>query len=147
MTAEDSTQDEDSLRLRYLKTSKIFFLITLIYMLWIAIVILGTYSLGLGPKWAAFTIEQWVLSAIVLISVLLIFQVIFILHYLLSKRKKAYPEQRPQYLQGKLVHNYTLPAGARGGIFSKTYVVIDDERVLRLRYQMIPPQDLWGKQQ
>ena len=146
MPAEDSQKQEDPLQQRYLKTSKIFFLITLIYILWIAIIILGTYTLGLGPKWAAFTIEQWVLSAIGLISVLLALQVVFILHYLILKRKKAKPEQQLQYLQGKQVHNYTLPIGAKGGIFSKTYILIDDDRVLRIRYQMIPPQDLWGKQ-
>ncbi len=146
MTTEDTLENEDTLKQRYLTISKIFFLITLIYVIWIAIVILGTYMLGMGPKWAAFTIEQWVLSAIVLISVLLVLQIIFILHYLISKRRKEHPEQH-QYLQGKQVHNYTVPPGAKGGIFSKTYVLIDDERVLRLRYQMIPPQDLWEKQQ
>jgi hypothetical protein len=36
---------------------------------------------------------------------------------------------------------------AKGGIFSKTYIIIDEDRVLNIRYQMIPPNDLWGQQQ
>jgi len=148
MAPDDTIEQEEKLKLRYLKFSKIFLLITLIYILWIAIVILGIYTLGLGPRWAGLSSSQWILSAIGLISVLLGLQVVFILHFLFTKRKKKIPaeNQQPQFVQGKQVHNYTLPIGAKGGVFSKTYVLIDDDRVLRLRYQMIPPQDLWEKQ-
>jgi hypothetical protein len=149
MATTDPTTQEEKLKQRYLKISKIFLLITLIFSLWIVVVIIGFYNLEFAPKWAALTIEQWILSAIVLISILICFEIIFILHYLSSKRKKVKPEptRHPEYLQGKQVHNFTIPVGAKGGIFSKTYILIDENRVLHLRYQMIPPNDLWRKQQ
>jgi membrane protein YdbS with pleckstrin-like domain len=149
MTVAELVELEEKLKQRYLKASKIFLLLTIIYTLWVIIIILGVYSLGLNFKWAAFTIGQWILSAIVLISILIGFELLFIFHYLLTKRKKTKPESRkqPVFIQGKQVYNYTLPIGAKGGIFSKTFILIDEDRVLHLRYQMIPPNDLWGKPQ
>jgi hypothetical protein len=149
MAAIDPAIRKEKLKQQYLKVSKIFLLIALIYSLWIAIVVIGVYSLSYEPKWAAFTIQQWMLSAIILLSILLILEIIFILHYLSSMRIKSKREstQEQTYLQGKQVHNITIPNGAKGGIFSKTYILIDENRVLQLRYQMIPPHDLWGKQQ
>jgi hypothetical protein len=149
MAVEDTIPKEEKLKQRYLRLSKIFLLITLIYVLWIGIVIIAVYNLKYDPKWAVFSIAQWILSAIILISLLLALEILFILHPLVVKRKTTQPAVRPhpEYVQGKQVFNFTLPAGAKGGIFSKTYILIDDDRVLHLRYQMIPPQNLWGKQQ
>jgi small-conductance mechanosensitive channel len=149
MAVTELIELEERLKQRYLKASKIFLLLTIIYTLWVIIIILGVYSLGLNFKWAAFTIGQWILSAIVLISILIGFELLFILHYLLSKRRKAKPKasKEPVFIQGKEVYDYTLPIGAKGGIFSKTFILIDENRVLHLRYQMIHPNDLWGKPQ
>jgi hypothetical protein len=148
MAVPDLIEVEERLKQRYLKVSKIFLLLTIIYTVWVIITILGVYILGFNFKWAAFTIGQWILSAIVLISILIALELLFILHYWISKRRKAKPEPQgqPTYIQGKQVLNYTLPFGAKGGIFSKTYILIDENRVLHLRYQMIPPNDLWRKQ-
>jgi hypothetical protein len=148
MAVDDLIELEERLKQRYLKASKIFLLLTIIYTLWVVIIILGVYTLGLNFKWAAFTIGQWIFSAIILISILIALELLFVLHYWISKRRKAKPEpkEQPTYIQGKQVLNYTLPIGAKGGIFSKTYILIDENRVLHLRYQMIPPNDLWGKQ-
>jgi hypothetical protein len=51
------------------------------------------------------------------------------------------------YIQGKQVHNYTVPLDAKGGIFSKTFILIDEDSILNVRYQMIPSDDLWGNKQ
>jgi membrane protein YdbS with pleckstrin-like domain len=149
MAVTDLIELEERLKQRYLKASKIFLLLTIIYSLWVIIIIIGVYSLGLNFKWATFTIGQWISSAIALISILIGFELLFILHYLYLKRKKAKPEpsKQPVYIQGKQLYHYTLPIGAKGGIFSKTFILIDENRVLHLRYQMIPPNELWGKQQ
>ena len=149
MDTTESIWDEEKQKHRLLKVSKIFFLITIIYSLWIALLIMGVYFLQLGFKWAGFTIEQWLLSAIVLISVIIVLEVILLLQYMLSRMKHLHPKKRKQkeYIQGKKVYRYTIPMNAKGGIFSKTYILIDEDRVLNLRYQMIPPNDLWGKQQ
>jgi hypothetical protein len=60
------------------------------------------------------------------------------------KKKEVTPAQ---FIKGKRVHNFTIPTGAKGGIFSKTYIKIDDYSVLDLRYQITPPYELWGKKQ
>ena len=149
MTTEEPIWDEEKLKRRYLKASKLLFLFTVIYSLWVALVIMGVYFLPLENKWAVFTIGQWILSAIVLISVVIALEIIFLLHNSLLRKKHLQPEQpkQPVYLQGKQVHNYTIPVDAKGGIFSKTFVMIDETRVLNLRYQMIPPNDLWKQKQ
>jgi membrane protein YdbS with pleckstrin-like domain len=149
MTAAEPIWDEEKLKRRYLKASKLLFLFVILYSLWIALVIMGVYFLELGIKWAVFTIEQWILSAIVLVSVVIVLEIIFFLHNALRRKKLVQAEQPQQsvYLHGKQVNSYTIPPGARGGIFSKTFIMIDETRVLNLRYQMIPPNELWKQKQ
>ncbi len=148
MTTEEPIWDEEKLKRKYLKASKLLFLFTIIYSLWVALVFMGVYFLPLENKWAVLTLEQWILSAIVLISVVIALEIIFLLHNTLLRKKYLQPKQsqQQQYLQGKQVHHYTIPVDAKGGIFSKTFIMIDETRVLNLRYQMIPPNDLWKQQ-
>jgi hypothetical protein len=149
MTTAEPIWDEEKLKRRYLKASKLLFMFTVLYSLWIALVIMSVYFLPLGNKWAVLTLEQWILSAILLLGVVIGLEIIFILHNTLLRKKQVQAEQpqQPVYLQGKQVNIYTIPAGAKGGIFSKTFIMIDEARVLNLRYQMIPPNDLWGQKQ
>ena len=51
----------------------------------------------------------------------------------------------PEFIDGKYIHVFTYPKGIEGGIFSKTYVEIDSENILRLRTLIIPPNELWSK--
>ncbi len=151
MAATESSWDEESQKQRLLKTTKFFFLFAVLYCLWIVILIMGVYFLELGNKWAVLTMEQWILSAIALISIAIGLEVVLLLQYMLSRRKRLEPlkpkkQKQKEYIQGKQVHSYTIPLDSKGGIFSKTYVLIDEDRVLNLRYQMIPPNDLWGQQ-
>jgi len=147
MVVEDPILDEEKLQHRYLRISKFFFIIAVIYLLWIGLLLIGVFFLKLGNKWAIFNIEQWILSAIFLISVVIGLEIVFLLHYLMTKRRHLRPEKQkqPRYIQGKEVVTYTIPAEAQGGIFSKTFIPIDKNRVLHLRYQMIPPKNLWGQ--
>lgn len=140
---------EEKQKNKLLKATKIFFVVTILYSCWIVLVILGTYFLRLGYNWAGLSLEQWILSAIILIGLILIIEIILLLQYLLPRMKRQRPEKpkRKEFLQGKRVYRYTIPPDAKGGIFSKTYVLIDENRVLNLRYQMIPPNNLWVQQQ
>ena len=149
MTTEEPIWDEEKLKRRYLKASKLLFLFTILYSLWVALVIMGAYFLQLENKWAVFTIGQWILSAIILISVVIAIEIFFLLHNTLLRKKQVQAEQpqQPVYLKGKQVNSYTIPQGAKGGIFSRTFIMIDETRVLNLRYQMIPPNDLWKQKQ
>jgi hypothetical protein len=51
--------------------------------------------------------------------------------------------QLPDYRDGKPVFQFTYPIDAKGGIFSKTYLQIDDGFVLRIRSQMFTAEELW----
>lgn len=148
MAAAKPTRDVEKLKRRFLKASKILLLLAIIYILWIAVLIIGIYFLKLGSKWAILTIEQWIYSAIALFSFIIVLDIVFLLSNVVSRRKQV-TQEKPQrvVLHGKQVHSYTIPIGAKGGIFSKTYIMIDETRVLNLRYQMILPNDLWGKKQ
>jgi hypothetical protein len=149
MSVAEPLWDEEKQKHKYLRVSRILFLFAMIYSLWIALLIIGAFYLELGNKWAVLTTEQWILIGIFIIAVIIGLEMILLLHYSLSKRRYLQPEHPPQpvYLQGKQVYSYTVPVDAKGGIFSKTYIMIDQTRVLNLRYQMILPNELWGQKQ
>ena len=147
MSAVEKNTDEDILKVRYLKTSKIILILAVIYALWITILIISVYFLGIY-KLAFLTMDQWIISSIILLGVFVGLDVIFILHHYMIKRKRIESEKpKPIYYKGKKLHLYTLPADSKGGIFSKTYVKIDGDNILNLRFQMIPPYEMRGKKQ
>lgn len=150
MVTAEPVWDEEKLKRKYLRFSKLTLLFTIIYAFWIAIVIIGTFFLKLGVTWASFTVEQWVLSAIALFVVFIIVELFFFLRLSIKKLKKKGPKKvstPAKFIKGKQVHTFTIPFGAKGGIFSKTYITIDDRSVLNLRYQVTVPNELWGKKQ
>jgi hypothetical protein len=149
MATTELIWDEEKQKQRLLTTSKFLFLFIVIYIIWIALLITSVYFLKLGDKWAILTVEQWIWSAIVLISIAIGIEIILLIYYILSKKKQIQPEKQKDlgFLQGRQVHNYTIPFNAKGGIFSKTFIIIDEKHILNLRYQMVPPYDLWGQKQ
>ena len=149
MATIESIWDEEQQKQQLLKVSKILFLFIVIYILWIALLLIGVHFFKLGDKWAILTAEQWIWSAIVLISIAIGIDIILLIYYLLSKKKHIKPEKQKEQglLQGRQIHNYTIPFNAKGGIFSKTFISIDEKHILNLRYQMVPPYDLLGKKQ
>ena len=56
-------------------------------------------------------------------------------------------ETKPLYYKGKKLHAYTFPVDSKGGIFSKTHIKIDENNILNLRIQMIPPKELWERKE
>jgi hypothetical protein len=148
MATVEPGSSEETRQKRYLRISKLILLFAVIYSLWIAIVIIGTFQLALGVSWAAFTLEQWILSAIALFVIFIIIEVVFFIRLSLKKPRKRETKKvttAAQFIKGKHVHTFTIPFDAKGGIFSKTYIIIDDRSVLNLRYQITPPNELWGK--
>lgn len=148
MSAAEKHIDEDILKRRYVKASKIILLLALLYFLWVVFIIISVYFLGFGNKWAFFTMDQWILSNIILLVVFIFVELIFILHHSRAKKKRIEIEKpKPMFIKGKRLHLYTIPKDSKGGIFSKTYVKINENNVLNLRFQMILPKDLWGKKE
>lgn len=147
MLTVEKNMDEDILKIRYLKMSKIILILAVIYSLWITFLIMSVYFLGIY-KLAFLTMDQWVISSVILLGVFVGLEIIFILHHYMVKRKRIESEKpKPLYYKGKKLHMYTLPADSKGGIYSKTYVKIDGDNILNLRFQMIPPYEMWGKKQ
>ena len=137
-------QKAESLKVRYLRFSKIILLIAILYSIWIVFHIISIYLIGLDMRWAALSMEEWIFSAIVLLAVFIVFEILFMLHFYVQKHKKPAPQKKePEIFKGKYVHEIIIPENASGGIFSKTYIRIDGNNLLKIKFQMIPPDDLW----
>src|SRR5512136_2674392 len=109
MEKMERSWDEEGHKQRLLKATKFFFIFTVLYTVWIIIVIMGIYFLELGSKWAIFTMEQWILSAIALISIAIGLEVVLLVQYTLARKKHLKPKKQKEYVQGKQVHSYTIP--------------------------------------
>jgi magnesium-transporting ATPase (P-type) len=145
MATEENRIHEGLLKGRYIRLSKIMVLFAIIYSIWIAIIIISVYFFGIY-KLAVLTMDQWILSGIGLIALFVVVNILFIMHYYLIKRSKRIPKKPKQMIyKGKKLHIFTLPQNSKGGIFSKTFITIDENTVLNLRFQMIQPNELWNK--
>ena len=95
-------------------------------------------------NWAGLAMDHWILVGIGLISLFIIITLIQNLFPLLLAWTKVPKEKRkPIFYHGKRVHDFTFPTESKGGIYSRTYMNIDDKNLVNFRYQMIPPDDLW----
>ena len=136
--------DDEQLKTFYLKLSLIILIIAVIYLIWTVINIISVYSFGFDYNWAGPSLDQWILSSIALFSICIVLVLLFILHQHMTKLKRIEREKpKPLLFKGKRLYIFTQPKGSKGGIFSKTYIKIDENKVLSLRFQMIPPKDLW----
>ena len=100
----------------------------------------------MGPIWTIIPLDYWMYIWCWIVGIFIILEIIFYLSYWTREKKIInVKKSKTEYINGKQIHNYTYPPGLKGGIFSKTYIEIDDDNVLRLRSLMIPPGDLWTK--
>jgi len=134
---------EEKLRRKYSFLSKIFVLLGVFLVIWVVIVFIGAWLLDYGYNWALFSVSDWVLIVLFIMVAFIIVELIVFLHYR-SVKNKIVEKPRDEYISGRKVYVFTYPPGMEGGIFSKTYVEIDDKNILRLRTLMIPPEEVWG---
>ena len=134
---------EEKLRKKYSFLSKIFVLLGVFLVIWVVIVFIGAWLLDYGYNWALFSVSDWVLIVLFIMVAFIIVELIVFLHYR-SVKNKIVEKPREEYISGRKVYVFTYPPGMEGGIFSKTYVEIDDKNILRLRTLMIPPEEVWG---
>ncbi|MCK4364732.1 MAG: hypothetical protein KAW45_01640 [Thermoplasmatales archaeon] len=133
---------EGKLTGKYSILTKLFLIISILLIIWIIIVFAGVSSLGYN--WAGLSLDGWIITLCALFGFFIILELIFYSHYKSIKDKRVELEKpKPEFMSGRRVYVYTHPEGKEGGIFSKTYVEIDEHRVLRLRSLMIPPEELW----
>jgi len=143
---EDISKVEDKLIVKYSKWSKIFLLITVLFSIWILFVALTNIILKFEPAWALFTLDIWIYVWCLIVGFFILLELIFFFHYSSVRKKRLEQEKpKPEFIDGKRLYVYTYPKGSEGGIFSKTYIKIDDNSILRLRTIMIQPSELWQK--
>jgi membrane protein YdbS with pleckstrin-like domain len=148
MPDNKGAKDEEKLKPRYVRAARVVFFIAIIYSFWILFLIMSVYFLGFGNKWAGLSMNQWITVSIGFFSFLILVELLFVANmYRVKKRRLERERPKPLFFKGKRVHTVTLPLHCKGGIFSKTYIRIDDESILNLRFQMIPPHELWGKKE
>lgn len=139
---------KDKLGVGYSKWSKIFLVITVLFIIWVILIALRIYLFELDYNWALLSLNNWVYACCLLIGFFIILEVFFYLHYNIARDKRLIQEKpKPQFYRSKRLYHYTHPKGAEGGIYSKTYIKIDENSVLRLRALMVPPGALWGKKE
>ena len=132
----------------YSRISMILILLTIILIVWFLILLAGVYIWDYSGDWAFLSLNSWILLLSVLIVIFILIN--FVLYYRLkSFDKKRIEEEKPkpEFIKGRKVHEYTFPKHSEGGIFSRTYVSIDEHNVLRLRILMIKPDELWRKKE
>jgi len=139
---------KDKLGVRYSRLSKVFLIITVLFIIWVVIIALRIYLFGLDYNWALLSLNNWIYVCCFLIGFFIILDVLFYYHYNIAKDKRLIQEKpKPRLYRSKRLYHYTQPEGAEGGIYSKTYIKIDENSVLRLRTLMVPPGALWGKKE
>lgn len=143
----DFIEFQGRIRKKYLRISLIFFILGIMLILWTFIVFLGVYIWNYNNNWVLTSLENWIFAVSIIIVILILFEIIFYTSYSSLLRRKFMKDQPVEYINGKKVHIYTTPKGIKGGIFSKTYIEIDEHNLLRLRTLMIPPGELWGKKE
>jgi Trk-type K+ transport system membrane component len=136
-TIKDNKKQQQ-IKKRYYMLSKIIIIVSIVYFIWILINIIGVYLIGMGNKWAIISMNHWILSAIILFIIAISSILFFVFHLNVIHKKIENEKNKPRYLHGKRLYTYTYPKGSKGGIFSKTYIKIDDQTVLCIRIQMIP---------
>jgi len=138
---------EDKLIKKYSLWSKLILLISIVFIVWIVVVFMGILFWESGPSWAAFSLDIWLIILSAVFGLFIILELVFYMHYSSVRNKRIILETpKPEYIDGKLVVIFTNPKGLEGGIFSKTYIGIDNKKVLRLRTLLIPPEDLWQRE-
>jgi hypothetical protein len=129
---------------KYLRFFRIFLIITILLIILLIISAIGIIFLGLGINWFLFSFDGWLVGLSLIIGLFILLEIIFYLHcYLLGRKRIKLGKPTPEYIDGKKVIEITFPSGTDGGIYSKTYIEIDNNNILRLKNLMIPPDELW----
>jgi len=137
---------EEKIRKKYSNITKLLFLIGIILIVCFLVVFSGVFFLGYNYNWAVFSFENWILILSAILGIFILFEILFYIRFSnLEKQMKKKSQPKPEFIDGKHVHVFTYPKGIEGGIFSKTYVEIDSQNILRLRTLIISPNELWSK--
>ncbi len=147
---EELRQKLEQMKRRRITVSKILLAVSILYFIWIMLVILVIYYFGIGYEWIQklqISLPSWIVMGSILYVLFIIIELLLYAGYRIKKNElKELEKPKPLYYKGKLLYIYTQPKDAKGGIFSKTIISVDDNTILNLRFQMLKPHDLWLKE-
>ncbi|MBS3748494.1 MAG: hypothetical protein KGY67_02205 [Candidatus Thermoplasmatota archaeon] len=150
ITMDESYQSQKQTLNPLLILPKLFLIISIVLLMWIVIVLSGVSVLELDPDWAGLSLSSWLLVISILFGAFIIIDILmYVSPQLFTKQniqKFTTADSSTEYLDGKKVYEYTFPKNRKGGIFSKTYVQIDSNSLVRIRNQMIPAEKLWPEE-
>jgi len=133
---------------KYFLWSKLFILLIILFIVILSIVVIGVYIFGYGHTWALFSLDAWIILLCLLCVIFIVLEFVFYYHFSSVRAKRVELERpKPEFIDGKKVFIFTFPKGAEGGVFSKTYVEIDNKNILRIRSLIVPPDELWGNKE
>ena len=137
---------EEKIKKKYSNITTFLFLIGIVLIILFLVIFSGVFFLNYNYNWAVVSFENWVLIISSILVVFLLFEILVYFRFS-SLEKQIYKRSqvKPEFIDGKLIYVFTYPKGIEGGIFSKTYIEIDSEKILRLRTLIIPPNELWSK--
>lgn len=141
-----SSSSKSPINLLYI-LPKVFLIISVLLLMWIVILISGVSYLEFDPDWAGISISNWLILVSVLFGAFIIIDIVMYVSPSLFVKGEIQEfvssESQAEFLDGMKVYEYTFPKDNHGGVYSKTYVKIDDSFLLRVRNQMIPAEILW----
>lgn len=141
-------EKKQGLEHRYLVQLESSLLFVLLYCIWVLFVIISIYYFGMGYRWSLLSMDEWIYSGCAVIGFFFVVELVIYLHY--RSRTKTYKkeEKTPAFsFQGKPTHIFTYPLNTKGGMFSKTYIPLDNNTLLLVRAQILSPQELWKKKE
>jgi len=129
---------------KYTTLFKLFIVIIFLLVILLSVVLFGVFVLGYGQNWAFISLDGWIIAVSLLSVIFILLEFMLYLNLSSLKKKRIELEKpKPEYIDGKRVYVFTYPTGVEGGIFSKTYIELDKNNILRLRSLIIPPEELW----
>jgi len=138
---------EEVFKFKAKKWTRIILIIALLYLIWMVIVFSTIFVLGFSYTWSILTFDTWIMIGIVLYSILITMELVIILYYFYLKREKKLkaPIFEEVEEKEKNIITYTYPKDVEGGVFSSSYVDVDENTTLRLRTLLVRACILCGK--
>jgi hypothetical protein len=135
---------ENKISAKYKWYFKLFLIVTFLLVFLLIISAVGIVFLGLGTNWFLFNFESWIVGISIIFGLFILLEILFYFHlFLLRKKRLKMEKPKPEYIDGKKVIDITFPKGTDGGVYSKTYIEIDNNSILRLKNLMIPPDEIF----
>ena len=144
---DKKTPDIKTLGKRRKQILRVLLIVSSAYMLFFLFMILMIYYLNVG-----YDITRLLQLSILQIAILgcgmyLLFILIIVLLHVGYVRKKKWLEEsmkpKPVFYKGKRLYTFTYPPGARGGVYAKTLIDVDDKTAILLRHRIVGPEEIW----